>query len=376
MSKDLERNVWNLGKCSGCGGCVAACSRGILYFAKDDHPSHRKIMKKVGLSTHQLDACWGCEKFCVAACPKMNELPSGKMQSIVSARASLNSPRSRFGDLQSDVLNQLLVGALESDYIDGAILTDVDRWTWRPFSRVVTNADEIYESVSRQVIWSPTLVSLNDAVYKMGLKKIAVVGTPCVISSARCIQRSEIKGLEAYRKSIKALIGRFCIGVARHDFVKEVIEKEMGIAPTSMLVLDKSIMENSATVTLQDGTVKEISLATAQKYLRDGCARCDDFLAESADISLGYTGSRRGYCTMITWNAVGDSLLAGAIQTGHLEITKSADTTQIYVAKTHKKKRQRAESIDDEYLTMLEGLTDPKKREEALKRYAEFKGGR
>ncbi len=375
MSKELEKHVWNLNKCSGCGGCVAVCSRGVLKFEQDKHPTHRKITRKVGLSTHELDACWGCDKFCEAACAHMKTLPETKIKSILSARANPNTPRSKFGDLQSDVVNQLLVGALESDYIDGAILTDVDRWTWKTFSRVVTTPEEIYETSSRQVMWSPTLVSLNEAIYTRKLKKIAVVGTPCVVATARCIMKSDIPGMEAYRKAIKTLIGRFCIGVAKQEFIEEVVKGEMGIDPTNILFLDKSVIDNFATVTLQDGSVKVIPLTVAQKYLRDGCARCDDYLGEQADISIGYTGSRRGYVTMITWNEIGEGIMKGAVQNGNIEINQSADIDRIYAAKEHKKRRERAEKIDDEYLIMLEGLTDPVKREEALKRYSQLKKG-
>ncbi|MDD1768247.1 MAG: Coenzyme F420 hydrogenase/dehydrogenase, beta subunit C-terminal domain [Methanomassiliicoccales archaeon] len=373
MSKELETYVWNLGKCTGCGACTACCNKGVLLFPDgEQHPTHRKITKKVGLTTHDLDPCFGCESFCLEVCPTLREWTDGKMLSVVSARSSLTSARSRHGDLLSDVLNQLLVSALESGFIDGAIITDVDRWTWRPFARVVTSAEEIYDCAGHQFIWSPTLESLNDAVHSNSLRKIAIVGAPCVVNASRCVQKSTMKGLEIYGKSIRILIGRFCAGVCTQDLVSEVIEKEMGISPRNIAMMDRSTSDKLLTVTLRDGTVREISLASTQKYLRKGCARCTDYLAESADLSIGYTGSRFGYCTVITRNPAGESLLNRAVQTGHLEITKSVDTNQLYMGKRNKQRRKRSQQFDDELLLMLQGLTDPAKRLEALRRYSDL----
>ena len=39
MSEQLERYVWELEKCAGCGACVACCSKGVLQFSEaHEHP--------------------------------------------------------------------------------------------------------------------------------------------------------------------------------------------------------------------------------------------------------------------------------------------------------------------------------------------------
>ncbi|MEM2979422.1 MAG: coenzyme F420 hydrogenase/dehydrogenase beta subunit N-terminal domain-containing protein, partial [Methanomassiliicoccales archaeon] len=196
MSKQLETYVWSLGRCTGCGACVSCCSRGVLFFPQDEqNPDHKRITKKFGLATASVDPCFGCEAYCAEVCPRLKEWGEGKMISVVSARPPTTTPRSKYGDLLSDVLNQLLASALSSGFIDGAIVTDVDKWTWQPFSRIVTSEEEIYECAAHQFIWSPTLSSLNEAVYEKSLRKIALVGAPCVIDAARLIQRSRMKAL-------------------------------------------------------------------------------------------------------------------------------------------------------------------------------------
>ncbi len=370
MSKEMQRYVWELEKCTGCGACIACCSKGVLEFTEGhEHPVHKEIVKKVGNSIHKLDTCTTCDRFCEEVCPRMEEAPKGKMVSVVSTRTSLTSPRSRFGDLLSDVINQLMVSALESDFIDGAIIHDVDRWPWHTYARVVTEPEEIYICAGNQLVWSPVLTALNEAVYERGLERIAVVGSPCVISAARLIQNSELKGLEQYSKALRILVGTFCEGVVNYDIIPQMVEDNMGISPRSVARMDRSTTDRTLNLTQYDGNVREISLANVQRYLRKGCARCTDYLAESSDLSLGYPGSREGYVTIITWNSAGESLLRMGEITGHLEITKNVDTNRLLSAKQSKERRQRSQEYDRLLLEMLRGLSDEGSRSEALRKY-------
>jgi coenzyme F420 hydrogenase subunit beta len=370
MSKQLRRYVWELEKCSGCGACVSCCSRGVLGFTEGhEHPVHRTIERRMGGTVSRLDPCSTCHAPCETVCPQFTEVAVGDIETVVSARTSLTSERSRFGDLLSDVLNQLLVTALEGDFIDGAIIHDVDRWPWATFSRIVTCPDEVYACAGHQLIWSPTLVSLSEAVHERGLERLAIVGSPCVMSAARLIQSSRDKELEAYRKAIRFLIGRFCEGMLNQEIVSKMMEGEMGISPRSMARMDRSKDDRALSITGYDGQVREISLANVQKFLRKGCARCTDYLADRSDISIGYAGSRHGYCTIITWNPEGESLLRMSEVLGHLEITKNVDTGLLMEVKRSKEKRQRSQEFDRMLLNMLEGLGDPVQGRESLRRY-------
>lgn len=376
MSQQLQRYVWELEKCTGCGACIACCAKGILHFIEDhEHPVHRKIQRRTGLTERIIDPCRSCKGYCEMVCPRYTRAKPGRMISIVSARTSLTSERSRFGDLLSDVLNQMLVSALEGDLIDGAIIHDVDRWTWETFARIVVEPEEIYTCAGHQLIWSPTLTTLNEAVHDRGLRRVAIVGTPCVMTAARLILDSTEKGLESYRNSIRFLIGRFCEGVVRHEIIKNVMEGEMGISPRSMARMDRSKDDRALTVTMYDGNVREVSLANVQKFLRKGCARCTDYLAENSDLSIGYAGSRDGYCTIISWNEAGESLLKLSEQTGHLEITRNVNTDRLAEVKRSKEKRHRSEEFDMLLLRMLEGLRDRSRASESLRIYRALIGG-
>ena len=370
MSHPLERYVWELEKCAGCGACVSCCAKGALSFVEGhEHPVHRVIERKVGLSHRFLDPCERCDHLCEQVCPRFNQVARGEMSSVVSARSSLTATRSRFGDMLSDVLNQMLISALEADFIDGAIIHDVDRWPWETYSKVVTTPDEILGCAGHQLIWSPTLTSLNRAVHEKGLKRLAVVGSPCVMEAARLIQGSTSAGLRPYRESIRFLIGRFCEGVVNQRLVSQLMQEEMGLSPRSMARMDRSKEDRTLTVTKYDGNVKEISLANVQKFLRKGCARCTDYLAETSDLSIGYSGSREGYCTIITWTEAGDSLLQISEHTGHIEITKNVELEELRSARRSKLRRERSQELDELLLDMLESLTDGDRAREAVRRY-------
>jgi len=71
MSTRLQQEVWALDRCSGCGVCVAACSKGVLYWDGEQHPLLEEREKALGLSHLKLRTCEVCEKFCELSCPRL-----------------------------------------------------------------------------------------------------------------------------------------------------------------------------------------------------------------------------------------------------------------------------------------------------------------
>ena len=121
MSKQLENEVWNLERCAGCGACVAACSKRILYFEGDvDHPSKKVVRKTVGLSTTVLDVCHFCEmageKLCELSCPRMQEdWPDGPVQREVLVRTTGQIPSGFTNEIVSNLLAGAMRAALTAD---------------------------------------------------------------------------------------------------------------------------------------------------------------------------------------------------------------------------------------------------------------------
>jgi coenzyme F420 hydrogenase subunit beta len=122
MSMRLQREVWTLDRCSGCGACVAVCSKGMLYWDGEQHPLLEEREKALGLSRLKLRTCEVCEKFCELSCPRLVERTPMLSHRLLSARSAgvvgSASP--------NDVIQSLLVAARSADLIDGVVMLDLN----------------------------------------------------------------------------------------------------------------------------------------------------------------------------------------------------------------------------------------------------------
>jgi coenzyme F420 hydrogenase subunit beta len=73
-----------------------------------------------------------------------------------------------------------------------------------------------------------------------------------------------------------------------------------------------------------------------------GCAKCEDFTAECADISAGNIGSPDGYTTLITRTETGSDITAIAIDSGFIKIGREVDVSAIHAASARKKRLEGA----------------------------------
>ncbi|UCF08663.1 MAG: Coenzyme F420 hydrogenase/dehydrogenase, beta subunit C-terminal domain [Thermoplasmata archaeon] len=373
MSKKLESEVWNVERCAGCGACVVACSKCIVKFEGDkEHPSRKDIWKNVGLTKSKLDVCHFCEmegvKFCELSCPRLvEEWPDGPVLRNVLVRTAgkkkTNNP--------NEIITNLLAGAMQARMIDGAVISDIDRWTLIPYPLVATSISELVESAGNQYIWSPTLQGLKEAIYKMGLKKVAVVGTPCVMQALDRIEKADAKALKHIAERIKLKVGVFCSGVYTQAALEEISES-LKIPISSLQSISVSQKDDSLSVATYSGEKKEMKLSEATKLIRAGCGRCYDLLSEASDISIGPIGAGEGHSVAILRTSAGANALDNAANLKLLETKHGVDEKALKTAKEAKKKRKRAEMIDGLKILMLEALRDPARIEEARKKFTEI----
>lgn len=370
MSTRLQREVWALDRCSGCGACVAACSKGVLYWDKEQHPLREEREKKLGLSRLKLRTCEVCEKFCELSCPRLVEWTPLEPHTMVSARSA--------GVVQSgapnDVIQSLLVAAHSANLIDGAVILDMDPWTLQPVARVVTTVDEIVKGVGMQYLWAPVLGALNEAIFEFGLTRLAIVGSPCVAEGARRLMNTENERLWPYRQAIRLTIASFCTGIYLPDMVTELLERGKGILRQQIRSLTTSITSGALVVTMWDGAERSIPLTEVEPFTRHGCGSCDDYLGESADIAVGAVGALPGYATLITRTATGEIFVQNARSFGLLETIAHVDEAALNTAKTEKDRRTRAQAFDEFRILMLDALSDPRKRAQVRKQLVSLYG--
>lgn len=370
MSTRLQQEVWALDRCSGCGVCVAACSKGVLYWDEEQHPLLEEREKALGLSRLKLRTCEVCEKFCELSCPRLADWTPLEPHTMVSAR----SAGVVHSGLPNDVIQSLLVAACSADLIDGAIMLDIDPWTLEPVARVVTTVDEIVSGVGMQYLWAPVLSALNEAVFELGLTRLAIVGSPCVAEGVRRLMNAENKRLWPYQQAIRLTIAPFCTGVYMPDMVSKLLERSMGISRHQIRGLTTSVTDGTLTVSLWDGAERTVPLTDVEPFTRRGCGSCDDYLGESADVAVGTVGALPGYATLIVRTPAGEVFVQNARSFGLLETVAQVDEAALNAAKAEKDRRARAQAFDEFRILMLDALSEPRKRAQVRKQFVSLYG--
>lgn len=288
---NLVQEVQKPGLCSRCGGCATFCTAinyGALEINKDGKPVYQDMEK-----------CIECG-LCYSICPEINDLdeetkrqaawsePMGRVIETTVIRATDEKIREKASD--GGAVTALLLHLFDRNRIDGAIVTrPTGKFQRQPF--LATSPREILDSegfsmdishgmqhFSEEYVTFSTIEKF-DSMMKKGLKRVALVGTPCQIKSLRKMQVLHLVPSE----TIKFCFGLFCSG----NFTSG--DKEM------------------------------------RQY---ACSYCSDFSNEFADISFGGIGAREGWTTVITRTPLGRAVLADTRNLGRIEQFSVQDNSE------------------------------------------------
>ncbi|MFX0051707.1 MAG: Coenzyme F420 hydrogenase/dehydrogenase, beta subunit C-terminal domain, partial [Candidatus Hermodarchaeota archaeon] len=246
--------------------------------------------------------------------------------------------------------------------------TDVNRWVGTPFTRVARSIEELYEVSGTQRLWNPILSNLYHEVLNNDFNQIAIVGPPCIAQAIRRLNDSKVEGLSILQKSIGIVIGLFCSGYYETALLED-LSSHLGVSPAEIISITGSANGEYLEIKLNTGKIATFALEEQQKYMRKGCARCTDYVAEMADISVGQTGSQIGNATLIPWNMKGQNFLNNCFNSGLLETAEEVDLKMISVACSEKRRRERTQAFDSLLIYSLESLTDENRLTEAKNRF-------
>lgn len=328
---DLEREVWERGICSGCGACVAVCPADAIIF---DRAGGGEKPVNIGYCKEADDEvpCGAC----YAACPRVGDYRVeglGDYQEILSARAAFEIPRKQSGG----AVTAILASAFEEGLIDAVVTVSEDRWTLHPSSAVIRSPGELIQQAgSRYNWWVPLVKALKTAVIDMKLRKIAVVGVPCVVQALWKIKNSDNDLLAPYRNSIRLVIGLFCTETFDYQrLVKEKLKNEHHIETWD---IDHLNVSGKLEVSLKDGSSLLLPIDDLDSAVRTGCRYCSDLTGVFSDISAGAVGSPPGFTTLIIRNDTGRMYFRSAEASGTLRTGPEVDIEAIQRLSTKKKK--------------------------------------
>jgi coenzyme F420 hydrogenase subunit beta len=319
---DLKSEVWDAGRCSGCGACIAVCPADALTF---DEGEMVVCPKSTGYCKQATDSvpCGACYD----SCPRTGDQPSetlGEYLELFAAKAAFEVPHRQSGG----AVTSILANALDEGLIDAIVTVTEDRWTLKPSSVVITKSDVLVQQAgSRYSWWVPLLAALKNAVVERKFKRIAVVGVPCTIQAAARIRESENDLLKPYAKAIRLTIGLFCTETFDYSLlIQDKLRTRYNLEPHEIRKLN---VKGKLEVLKQDGSTTIVPLAELDTCIRNGCHYCTDFSAVRSDISAGAVGSPSGSTTLIVRTITGKGFVDSAIRNKNLDVSTGVDTAAI-----------------------------------------------
>jgi coenzyme F420 hydrogenase subunit beta len=320
--EDLEKEVIEKGLCTHCGACISACPDYNIKWGLDDRPRRDKAKGMCENCTECYDCCHRVQGHFINN--KLNKLIFNRDQNedesfgiykeVVAARAKDKEIIKISQD--GGVVSAIGLYLLDKQLVDGIITTGKDQY-WKPVSDVVTNREELLNSAGTKYYIAPVLKMLKDGIIDMELDRLAVIGLPCQIRSARYLQQRETD----LSYAITHYIGLFCTQNYEYKNLSEAIEKK-GL---KMNDVNKMDVKNGAFHTYVNGTQLKIPLKETKTWVPDFCKYCDDYTAEYADISIGSQGSDEGWSTVIIRSEGGRNLFTELIKANYIEIKKIDD---------------------------------------------------
>lgn len=320
---ELAAAVIDADRCVQCGACVAACPSDSIGVNTDNLPYLVRMCTGCGL-------CWD---FCPrgglryeATWPQESPLDAGEADlltgeageglgvvvSSIAARVRPDSKYTAVGAQDGGVVTAILLAALESGSIDGALVAREDPSTpWRGVPYLATTREEILEASGSFYNQTMALASLDLARFGVNdSDRIAVVGTPCEVQGIRALQARTWRRGASRVDAITLSIALMC--TKSFDYKKlmlDLLRDEHGLELANIAKVDVihgrfQVFDPVGSV-LIDEPVKNFHGAALK-----GCDECADFLGRGADLSVGSVGSERGYSSVLVRTEVGAEALA------------------------------------------------------------------
>jgi len=344
--EELEDKIIDTGECTVCGACIAACPDSHIKLIENRPKRLKRAMDCVGCHTCH-DACYMLRHNLIKDI-EGSTIGWGRKESIGLYRrivaAKTKDPQVTEKCQDGGIVTTLLLYALDTRVIDGALV--VDREGWAPTACVAQTRDDIIHTAGTKYGVVPLLKELRKAIVDHGLDKICIVGSPCHIQSMRYLKH---KGLPL-ASSVKLTIGLFCRENYEYACIAEKISAK-GVDITQVSKLDVSDDFH-----IYDGSEKmSFPITEAKSCVPRHCLVCQDFAAELADIAIGSGGSPEGLSTIIIRTEEGEKVFAGMVKAGLVETRDKVDID--YLIEMANRKKEKSKQTEETFKLKKRGLT-------------------
>jgi coenzyme F420 hydrogenase subunit beta len=327
--------------CIGCASCVVVCPFDCL-----DYVNEKPLIAR------ECKSCGICAQVCPRyrlSIPELEQFVFGRERrdeedyGIFHRVAIAQTADRKIKRVCQDggVVTTLLVYALSEGLIDGAVLSGLSKIEpLKAVPKLATTAKEIVDCAGTRYTYSPSMLALKEGILQKR-KSLAFVGTPDQIQVFRRIQALPLK---KYSEAVAFTVGVFCSECFTYGgLIKQLMQSELGIDPADVAKIN---IKGKLLVTTKSGKVEEVPLKEAKKHVRSCVARCSDFSAELADISVGGLGLK-GWTFTILRTEKGVELFRKAEAKGLIQTTPAVEENQILdlLVKLSRKKRENAARI-------------------------------
>jgi len=356
--EDLEAKVIDTGECTVCGACVTACPDSHIKFIENKPKRPKRTMDCVGCHTCH-DACYMLRHNLIKDI-EGSTIGRGKKESIGLYRrvvvAKTEDTETMRACQDGGIVTTLLLYALDSGIIDGALVVGKDNWA--PVSCIARTRDGIILSAGAKYGVVPVLRELRAAVVDHGLSKICVVGSPCHIQSVRYLK---YKGLPL-ASSVKLMVGLFC----RENYEYTCLAEKVRAKGLDIKHVDKLDVSDEFNI-YAGGKKLSLPITEVKSCVPRHCLVCQDFAAELADIAVGSVGSPDGWSTVIIRTEEGEKVFAGMEEKKLIETKEIADIFDIKEMASRKKEKARQtedtlrlkkQGLDKKEIAAILGITE------------------